>query len=112
MREIVRYFLGGFCLHTCVGGFTDSSHPGGWQEERGGHEEEGGGPLQAGDAVGRPREGHGHQRQGEPPRDHQGVVGVHQEEGAAPSNASERGRYVSAERGVHIWLSPAEAWRL
>ena len=95
----MRYFkvLGGFCLHTCVGGFTDSSHPGGWQEERGGHEEEGGGPLQAGDAVGRPREGHGHQRQGEPRRDHQGGVGLHQEEGAAPSKVLiQKGRHVSA----------------
>merc|ERR1711881_45939 len=61
----------------------------------------GGGPLQAGDAVGRPREGHGHQRQGEPPRDHQGAVGVHQEEGAeqGPQRRQDRGRL---RRRLHV----------
>merc|ERR1712093_804478 len=45
-------------------------------------QEEGHWPLQAGVVLGRPLEGHGHQRQGDPRCDHQGGVGVHQEEGA------------------------------
>ena len=54
-------------------------------------------PLQAGDGLGGPLGDHGHQGQDDPRPDHQGGVGLHQEEGAAPSqDLIQKGRHVSA----------------
>merc|ERR1712072_709466 len=51
------------------------------QEDRGGGEEEGHWHLQAGDGLGCPLGGHGHQGQDDPRPGVQGAVGAHQEEG-------------------------------